>query len=81
MAWIKIIAESEAEGLLARIYEDLRKRSGRVANVLKLQCHNPQAFQSMIKLYRATMKSDSSLTGAQRQMLAVVVSKANGCRY
>lgn len=81
MAWIKLIEEGEADGLLARIYEEARKRAGRVYNILKVQSNNPPALQSMIQLYRATMHGDSPLTRAQREMLAVVVSKANGCRY
>ena len=81
MAWIKLIDEGEADGLLARIYEEARKRAGRVYNILKIQSNNPPALQSMIQLYRATMHGDSPLTRAQREMLAVVVSKANGCRY
>ncbi|MGB2987461.1 MAG: carboxymuconolactone decarboxylase family protein [Phycisphaerae bacterium] len=81
MAYVKIIDEPEAEGLLARIYDEARKRSGRVYNVLKIQSNNPPALQSMIELYRATMHGDSALTRAQREMLAVVVSRANNCHY
>ena len=81
MAWIKTVDEKQAEGLLARIYDEARKRSGRISNVRKIQSNNPPALQSMIELYRATMRGDSALTRAQREMLAVVVSRANNCRY
>lgn len=81
MAWVKLIDEGEAHGLLARIYEEARKRAGRVYNIIKIQSNNPPALQSMLELYRAAMHGDSPLTRAQREMLAVVVSKTNGCRY
>ncbi len=81
MAWIKLIDEDEASGLLGRIYEEVRKRAGRVYNIIKIQSNNPPALQSMLELYRAAMHGDSPLTRAQREMLAVVVSKTNGCRY
>lgn len=81
MAWIKIIEESDAEGLLARIYKTTRDRAGRVFNILKVQSAHPPALKAMIELYQAAMWSESPLSRAQREMLAVVVSRANQCHY
>ena len=81
MAWIKIIEESDAEGLLARLYEAARGRSGKVFNILKLQSTHPPALKAMIELYQSTMLSESPLSRAQREMMAVVVSRANNCHY
>lgn len=81
MAWIKTIEESDAEGLLARIYETTKDRAGRVYNILKVQSTHPPALKAMIDLYQAAMLSESPLSRAQREMLAVVVSRANHCHY
>ena len=81
MAWIKIIDESQAEGLLARIYEEAQKRGGHVSNIRKIQSNNPPALKGMLELYKAVVLADSPLTRARREMLAVVVSKINGCVY
>ncbi len=81
MAWIKLIDERDAEGLLARIYESARQRAGRVFNILKIQSNNPSTLKAMIDLYQASMRSDSPITRAQREMLALIVSKVNGCHY
>lgn len=81
MPWIELPDESEASGLLARIYESARKRAGRVYNIISIQSHHPQALQGMIGLYSAIMHGASPLTRAQREMLAVVVSRTNDCRY
>ena len=81
MAWIRIVDESEAEGPLARIYEAARKRAGRVFNIIKLQSQNPAVLLAGSAMYTRIMLDDSPLTRAQREMLAVVVSQANGCRY
>ena len=81
MAWIRIIKEEEAEGLLARLYEALVKRSGRVYNILKIQSQSPSALKAFLDLYRAVMRGESPLSRRQREMLAVVVSKVNGCHY
>ena len=81
MAWITIIDEPVAEGMLARIYEATRQRAGRVANILKVQSTNPPALQGCLTLYSAIMFGESPLSRAQREMLAVVVSKINNCHY
>ena len=81
MAWVEIIHEGEADGRLKRVYEAAVKRAGRVFNILKVQSQSPAALESCMALYSAIMKGDSPLSRAQREMLAVVVSKANDCHY
>lgn len=81
MPFIKLIEEAEAKGKLAEIYDDAQKRAGRVYNILKIQSQNAGALQAMLELYVATMKGESPLSRAQREMLAVVTSRANDCHY
>jgi len=81
VAFIDIVGENQAKGLLAGIYEAARQRAGRVYNILKIQSQNPSALQAMLDLYSATVRGESPLTRAQREMLAVVVSRANSCHY
>jgi len=78
MAWVEIISERKADGLLKRVYDAAAKRAGRVYNILKVQSQSPAALEGCMGLYAATMKAESPLTRAQREMLAVVVSKTNG---
>lgn len=81
MAFIKTVEENEADGLLAGIYDAARKRAGRVYHILKIQSQNATALQAMLDLYAAAVRGESPLTRAQREMLAVVVSRANNCHY
>ena len=81
MAFIRIVDEAQADGLLTGIYDAARKRAGRVYNILRIQSQNAPALQAMLELYVATMRGESPLTRAQREMLAVVVSRANNCHY
>ena len=81
MAFIDIVDENHADGLLAGIYDAARKRAGRVYNILKIQSQNAAALQAMLDLYAAAVRGESPLTRAQREMLAVVVSRANNCHY
>lgn len=81
MAYIRLISESEAEGKLAGIYDAAQKRAGRIFNILKVQSQNADALQAMLDLYTAAVKGPSPLTREQREMLAVVTSRANECHY
>jgi alkylhydroperoxidase family enzyme len=81
MAYIETISEAEATGLLGDIYQAASQRAGRVYNILKIQSQNPPVLQAMLDLYSATVKGESPLTRAQREMLAVVTSRANHCHY
>jgi alkylhydroperoxidase family enzyme len=81
MAWIKTISDSEAQGTLAALYEAARRRAGRVFNIVRAQGLNPRVLKAGMGLYQAAMFGPSELTRAQRELLGVVVSKANGCHY
>ena len=81
MAWIRLIGEAEAKGLLARVYETAVRRADRVFNILKVQSNNAESLKSGIDLYLSVMHGPSPLSRAQREMLAVVVSRANSCHY
>jgi alkylhydroperoxidase family enzyme len=81
MAWLKTIAEGEATGPLARIYAEAVKRAGRVFGILRAMSLSPHALDASMGLYKAVMFGRSELTRAQREMLAVVTSRANDCHY
>jgi uncharacterized peroxidase-related enzyme len=81
MAWIKIVLPEEATGQLKEQYDAAIKRAGRIFNIVSLQSLNPRLLEASIELYKAIMFGPSSLSRAQREMIAVVVSKANDCFY
>ena len=81
MAWIKVIGEGEATGLLKKIYADAVARAGRVFNILKIQSQSPPTLRAGMGLYIATMHAESPVSRAMREMIATVVSRANHCHY
>ena len=81
MPWIKVISLTEAKGLLLQQYEAALKRAGRIWNIVSIMGQNPPAMKASIGFYSALMFGDSPLSRSQREMLAVVVSAANQCRY
>jgi uncharacterized peroxidase-related enzyme len=81
MAWIQVISIDESQGELRAEYERMKIPSGKVANILAIHSLNPAALRVHFDLYKTLMFGPSELTRAQREMIAVVVSKTNRCHY
>jgi alkylhydroperoxidase family enzyme len=81
MAYIEIIHEEQAEGLLAKIYNGAQSRAGGVANILKVMSRDPAVLQGSMALYVNLMKSPNALSSTRRELLATVVSNVNDCYY
>jgi uncharacterized peroxidase-related enzyme len=81
MPWIRVVQDEEADGPLKTQFEAAVKRAGRVYNIVRLMSPNPAVLRDSMALYRSTMFGESPLSRAQRELLAVVVSRANGCHY
>ena len=81
MAHIEPIRPEDATGLLRREYEAAVRRAGRIWGIVAIQSHHPEALRDSIRLYGTLMFGESPLTRAQREMIAVVTSKANACDY
>ena len=82
MPYIQQVSDAEAQGAAKRELDAARKRAGgRVWNIVRIMTPNPAALRASMSLYSALMFGESPLTRAQRELLAVVVSRANDCRY
>jgi alkylhydroperoxidase family enzyme len=82
MAWIHTVAPEAATGLLARVYREAVARAGKVYNVLRVMSPRPHSLAASVKLYTEVMHSARSpLARAQRELIATVVSRENGCVY
>lgn len=82
MAWIKTIAEEDAEGLLKEIYDRHKHpETGKVSDLHKASSLDPEVLDSIRKMFRTLLFSQSGLSRIQRELIAVVVSSANGCSY
>ncbi len=68
MAWIRQVPDGEAEGALRAHYEAAIQRAGKVWGIVRVMSPNPAVLEASMGLYRAIM-------------IAVVVSRGNGCHY
>ena len=81
MSRIKVISYDESTGRLKEIYDNLIASRGKLADIHTVQSLRPESIVKHIDLYMEIMFSKSELTRAEREMMAVVVSAANQCKY
>lgn len=82
MAWIEVIDEGDAEGRLAELYRGLvDPEHGGVDNILKIHSLHPDGLGAHVALYRSAMRGTPGLPKVDRELIALVVSAANGCHY
>jgi len=81
MPWIRTIAPDEAQGLTREVYDAAIQRAGRVFHIVRAMSLEPRVMQASLELYRRVMFAPHGLTRRRREMLAVVVSRANHCHY
>jgi uncharacterized peroxidase-related enzyme len=78
---VRLIEEGEATGALRAEYDAAIGRAGKVFNIVKAMSLNADTLRASMDLYRAIMFGDSELSRVERELLAVVVSRTNGCYY
>ncbi len=81
MAWIRRVTPDEATGVLEEEYEEALRRAGRVSQVLQISSLHPELLRAWVELYKRLMFGPSPLSRVERELVAVVVSAENGCRY
>ena len=82
MPYIKIPTEAEATGAIAERFEANRRRVGRLYEIIRLHGPEPRVLDGMLALYTATVTTPRApLPRQTREMIAVVVSRANDCFY
>jgi len=70
MPYIRQASDDDVSGDARRELDAARQRAGRVWNIVRVMTPNP-----------AVLRASMQLSRRQRELLAVVVSKANGCVY
>ena len=68
------------EDLRARILA-VQEKSGFVPNVFLALAHRPEEARAFFAYHDALMDKDAGITKAEREMIVVATSAANGCLY
>lgn len=81
MAYIETVPEGDAAGELAGLYTRFGNPDGTVDDVLKVHSLNPASLEAHCALYVQSMHRPGPVSRAEREMVGVAVSRANGCAY
>jgi uncharacterized peroxidase-related enzyme len=81
LTWLRVPDEGDLPAEVSALYEAPREKLGFVPNVLRLYALRPSHLLRWNDHYEELMKGESGLSKAEREMIAVVVSVANRCRY
>jgi uncharacterized peroxidase-related enzyme len=79
--WLRVPGEAELPPEVLELWQPSLEKLGFVPNVLRFYALRPSRLLAWNAHYDEAMKGDSTLTKAEREMIAVVVSVANGCAY
>ncbi len=82
MAWIKTVPPSEWDGKLEPLKAGVTDPdTGDVDNIISVHSLDAGSMQAHLGLYMQAMKGTDTLPKVDREMIALVVSKTNGCHY
>ena len=81
LTWLRVPDEKELPSEVLELWAPSLEKLGFVPNVLRLYALRPSHLLAWSGHHDELMKGDSGLSKAEREMIAVVVSVANECRY
>jgi uncharacterized peroxidase-related enzyme len=81
ITWLRLPDESELPQEVLDLWAPSLGKLGFVPNVLRAYALRPTHLLAWTAHFDELMKGDSSLTKAEREMIAVVVSVTNECAY
>jgi len=79
MARIEKVAEDQATGEVKELYEQIKKKFGKVPNVFQYMGRSPHLLKGFLTL--AEISSKSSLPHKLQEKIAVAVADSNHCDY
>lgn len=76
----RVTLVQDATGKAGEVFEDVKRNFGMVPNLFKTYAQRPEILEANWNKYKAVVLS-GELPRPLKEMIAVVVSKANGCQY
>lgn len=82
MPWIEAPHEDEWDESLEELKDELTDPNwGRVDWIMRIHALDAGSMNAHNVLYQQAMKGTATLRKVEREMIALVVSKVNGCHY
>ena len=81
ISWFPVPNETELPENLQKLFGKARERFGFVPNVFRVMSFRPERLSAWFAHYKQLHEPTDNLSAAEREMIAVAVSMANGCLY
>ena len=81
VSWFPVPEETELPEDLQGLFRKAREKIGFVPNVFRAYSFRPERLRAWFAHYRQLHEPTPNLDAAEREMIAVAVSMANGCLY
>ena len=82
MAWIETVNEERATGAVSAALKRVRDPdTGKVDAILEIHSLHPECLSAHFDFYRAVMQGSRTMPRRDRELIAFLVSQANGCHY
>ncbi len=81
ISWFPVPDEADLPEDLQGLFRAARERIGFVPNVFRAYAWRPERLSAWFAHFRLLHEETPGLSAAEREMIAVVVSMANGCLY
>ncbi|MBL8207011.1 MAG: peroxidase-related enzyme [Blastocatellia bacterium] len=81
ISWFPVPDEDELPDNLRGLFMKARQRLGFVPNVFRVMSFRPERLSAWFAHYKQLHEPTENLSAAEREMIAVAVSMANGCLY
>ena len=80
-SWFPVPSEDALPDPLKNLFAKARERLGFVPNVFRVYAFRPERLSAWFAHFRQLHEPTPGLSAADRELVAVVVSAANGCLY
>jgi uncharacterized peroxidase-related enzyme len=81
ISWFPVPAEDEVHESLRGLFRKAKEKLGFVPNVFRVYSYRPERLIGWFGHYKQLHVPTENLNAAEREMIAVAVSMANGCLY
>ncbi len=81
ISWFPVPAEDQLPESLRGLFSKAKEKLGFVPNVFRTYSFRPERLSAWFAHYKQLHEPTANLSAAEREMIAVAVSMANGCLY
>ncbi len=81
ISWFPVPSEDQLSDSLRGLFNKAKEKLGFTPNVFRVYSFRPERFSAWFAHYKQLHEPTENLSIAEREMIAVAVSMANGCLY